>query len=79
MRCSQRRSFAFVKGKERGGTVPFLGKSALEISNETQGGQGDHNKIQTEWYYTATDFEMSISTGASHLEKRGTHDSLSDG
>ena len=44
-----------------------------------RGVRGDHNKIQTEWYYTATDFEMSISTGASHLEKRGTHDSLSDG
>ena len=43
-----------------------------------RGVRGDHNKIQTEWYYTATDFEMS-STEASHLEKRGTHDSLSDG
>ena len=36
-----------------------------------RGVRGDHNKIQTEWYYTATDFEMSsIHWGISFGKKR---------
>ena len=35
MRCSQRGEVLPSLKERRGGTVPFLGKSALEISNET--------------------------------------------